>query len=249
MYDKSYGNLSDDAYTILYSTNTQNLPSSSVKGTQTSLEGYVPADQVTDWSQIKSIIVVFNKSIPSQDYVGRFIVKGTDPTFKEDAGKIGYIKAALTGDNFSPFTVNNSGIKIQGTSTVTARLHYQDENGVDKYIDIPAMTKTYSDNVDTLKSSDFSASSVPADMIPKGYEVSGLPQLIITNKDDTNKAAKFDSLVKYYFDGDIVQFELSEIVTTETKKVTQNVYYIYDSSSAKYQAGGTNLDNAIVING
>ena len=249
VYDKSYGNLSDDAYTILYSTNTQNLPSSSVKGTQTSLEGYIPADQVTDWSQIKSIMVVFNESIPSQDYVGRFIVKGTDPTFKEDAGKTGYIKAALTGDNFSPFTVNNSGIKIQGTSTVTARLHYQDENGVDKYIDIPAMTKTYSDNVDTLKSSDFSASSVPADMIPKGYEVSGLPQLIITNKDDINKVAKFDSLVKYYFDGDIVQFELSEIVTTETKKVTQNVYYIYDSSSAKYQAGGTNLDNAIVVNG
>ncbi|MDM8273724.1 YSIRK-type signal peptide-containing protein, partial [Ligilactobacillus salivarius] len=249
VYDKSYGNLSDDAYTILYSTNTQNLPSSSVKGTQTSLEGYVPADQVTDWSQIKSIIVVFNESIPSQDYVGRFIVKGTDPTFKEDAGKIGYIKAALTGDNFSPFTVNNSGIKIQGTSTVTARLHYQDENGVDKYIDIPAMTKTYSDNVDTLKSSDFSASSVPADMIPKGYEVSGSPQLIIINKDDVNNAAKFNSLVKYYFDGDIVQFELSEIVTTETKKVTQNVYYIYDSSSAKYQAGGTNLDNAIVVNG
>ncbi len=249
MYDKSYGNLSDDAYTILYSTNTQNLPSSSVKGTQTSLEGYIPADQVTDWSQIKSIMVVFNESIPSQDYVGRFIVKGTDPTFKEDAGKTGYIKAALTGDNFSPFTVNNSGIKIQGTSTVTVRLHYQNENGVDKYIDIPAMTKTYSDNVDTLKSSDFSASSVPADMIPKGYEVSGLPQLIITNKDDINKVAKFDSLVKYYFDGDIVQFELSEIVTTETKKVTQNVYYIYDSSSAKYQAGGTNLDNAIVVNG
>ena len=248
-YDKSYGNLSDDAYTILYSTNTQNLPSSSVKGTQTSLEGYVPTDQVTDWSQIKSIIVVFNESIPSQDYVGRFIVKGTDPTFKEDAGKIGYIKAALTGDNFSPFTVNNSGIKIQGTSTVTARLHYQDENGVDKYIDIPAMTKTYSDNVDTLKSSNFSASSVPADMIPKGYEVSGLPQLIIINKDDVNNAAKFDSLVRYYFDGDIVQFELSEIVTTETKKVTQNVYYIYDSSSAKYQAGGNNLDNAIVVNG
>lgn len=249
VYDKSYGNLSDDAYTILYSTNTQDLPSSSVKGTQTSLEGYIPADQVTDWSQIKSIMVVFNEPIPSQDYVGRFIVKGTDPTFKEDAGKTGYIKAALTGDNLSPFTVNNSGIKIQGTSTVTARLHYQDENGVDKYIDIPAMTKTYSDNVDTLKSSDFSASSVPADMIPKGYEVSGLPQLIITNKDDTNKVAKFDSLVKYYFDGDIVQFELSEIVTTETKKVTQNVYYIYDSSSAKYQAGGTNLDNAIVVNG
>ncbi|WP_459446070.1 mucin-binding protein [Ligilactobacillus salivarius] len=249
VYDKSYGNLSENAYTILYSTNTQNLPSSSVKGTQTSLEGYVPADQVTDWSQIKSIIVVFNESIPSQDYVGRFIVKGTDPTFKEDAGKIGYIKAALTGDNFSPFTVNNSGIKIQGTSTVTARLHYQDENGVDKYIDIPAMTKTYSDNVDTLKSSDFSASSVPADMIPKGYEVSGSPQLIIINKDDVNNAAKFDSLVRYYFDGDIVQFELSEIVTTETKKVTQNVYYIYDSSSAKYQAGGTNLDNAIVVNG
>lgn len=249
VYDKSYGNLSDDAYTILYSTNTQNLPSSSVKGTQTSLEGYVPADQVTDWSQIKSIMVVFNESIPSQDYVGRFIVKGTDPTFKEDAGKTGYIKAALTGDNFSPFTVNNSGIKIQGTSTVTVRLHYQDENGVDKYIDIPAMTKTYSDNVDTLKSSDFSASSVPADMIPKGYEVSGSPQLIIINKDDVNNAAKFNSLVRYYFDGDIVQFELSEIVTTETKKVTQNVYYIYDSSSAKYQAGGTNLDNAIVVNG
>ena len=249
VYDKSYGNLSENAYTILYSTNTQDLPNSSVKGTQTSLEGYIPADQVTDWSQIKSIIVVFNESIPSQDYVGRFIVKGTDPTFKEDAGKIGYIKAALTGDNFSPFTVNNSGIKIQGTSTVTARLHYRDENGVDKYIDIPAMTKTYSDNIDTLKSSDFSASSVPADMIPKGYEVSGSPQLIIINKDDVNNAAKFDSLVKYYFDGDIVQFELSEIVTTETKKVTQNVYYIYDSSSAKYQAGGTNLDNAIVVNG
>ena len=249
VYDKSYGNLSENAYTILYSTNTQDLPNSSVKGTQTSLEGYIPADQVTDWSQIKSIIVVFNESIPSQDYVGRFIVKGTDPTFKEDAGKIGYIKVALTGDNFSPFTVNNSGIKIQGTSTVTARLHYRDENGVDKYIDIPAMTKTYSDNVDTLKSSDFSASSVPADMIPKGYEVSGSPQLIIINKDDVNNAAKFDSLVRYYFDGDIVQFELSEIVTTETKKVTQNVYYIYDSSSAKYQAGGTNLDNAIVVNG
>ena len=95
-------------------------------------------------------MVLFYEPFPCHGYVGRFIVKGTDPTFKEDAGKTGYIKAALTGDNLSPFTVNNSGIKIQGTSTVTARLHYQDENGVDKYIDIPAMTKTYSDYVDTL---------------------------------------------------------------------------------------------------
>ena len=133
-YDSSYDQNFKDSFTYYYATDVQRLPSTKETGVQPSLANYVPAEQVTDWSKIKSIIVKFVKDIPAADQIGRFVIKGTDPHFNFDAGKTAYLRVALTGSNFTPFVVTDTGIQIKGQATIKARLHYVDATGADQYV-------------------------------------------------------------------------------------------------------------------
>src|SRR5699024_4652156 len=100
----------------------------------------------------------------------------------------------------------------------------------------------------TLSPADFAATKVPATAVPANYILSTVaPQLIITNLAD--QGAAFGKQVQYYFDGDIVQFELVHQTKVETKTLQTTTYYEYDPSASKYQAAGTAEQNSIVVNG
>ncbi|MGZ7884760.1 mucin-binding protein [Limosilactobacillus ingluviei] len=247
-YDSSYDQNFKDGFTYYYATDVQRLPSTKETGVKPSLANYVPADQVTDWTKIKSIIVKFAKDIPAADQIGRFVIKGTDPHFNFDAGKTAYLRVALTGSNFTPFVVTDTGIQIKGQATIKARLHYVDATGADQYVELPMLTKRYTENQATLSPADFAATKVPATAVPANYILStAAPQLIITNPAD--QGAAFGKVVQYYFDGDIVQFELVHQTKVETKTFQTTTYYEYDPSASKYQAKGTAEQNSIVVNG
>ena len=249
-YDSSYDKTFDNSFTFYYANDVQRLPSTKEKGIQPSLDNYVTGDQVKDWSKVKSIIVKFSKDIPAADQIGRFVIKGHDPNFKSDAGKTGYIRVALTGSNFTPFVSTDTGIQIVGKSTIDTRLHYVDANGEDRYIDVPSMAKTYVENKDVMNLADFDPKNIPSTLIPENYELSSsIPSFIITNSDDEAQNAGFGKQVKYYFNRDIVQFELKHKTKSEAKTIQDTTYYEYDNSSSKYQVGGTDDQNTIVVNG
>ena len=220
-YDGSYDKTFDNGFTFYYANDVQRLPSTKEKGIQPSLDNYVTGDQVKDWSKVKSIIVKFTKDIPAVDQIGRFVIKGHDPSFKADAGKTGYIRVALTGSNFTPFVSTDTGIQIVGKSTIDTRLHYVDANGKDQYIEVPSMAKTYAENKDVMNLADFDPKNIPSTLIPENYELSSsIPQFIITNSDDEAQNAGFGKQVKYYFNGDIVQFELKHKHEQVNRSVT-----------------------------
>src|SRR5699024_8474089 len=119
-------------------------------------------------------------------------------------------------------------------STVNTRLHYQDTDRQDHYINVPTMTKEYNDNVDTMKSSDFALNNIPKELIPDHYElVANQTPSIINNEDGNSKdaTAEFNKTVTYAFDGDTVQFELVPKIDKATQTINRTVHFVSDGDS------------------
>lgn len=225
--------------TVLYSTSSTDLPSDTGAKTP-STDNFLTKEQVEaekiSWSDVKSIAVKYD-TVKANSATKDIYIHGTDPDITKDAGKRVQLSWGLYGGNDMPPLVkkNASTIVISGSSTVKTRLHYVDPKGKDQYVDVPTMSKTYQDNSDTMRDTDFNEKSIPASLIPKGYE------LVLQNengKDENGKAvavksiinnggktwvtdakdgsAQFGELVLYNFDGDTVQFELRPKVVTVT---------------------------------
>lgn len=211
---------------VLYSTAAQSLTNTDATAPDTT--GYVTADQVTDWSSIRSIIVQI-KGIQPNSSTGRIAIKGKvadqvvdgkTVTFNQMAGDTGYLQTAFYGDGVKVnVSSSDASVKIVGTSTIKARYHYVDANGDDQYIDLADLSQTLNDNVDTFKNdyptqlSDFSATD--QSLIPAGYELvaddSGkvTPTIVDGTGDDPDlNPVQFGQVAKYYFDGNAVQYEL-----------------------------------------
>ncbi|WP_295728575.1 mucin-binding protein [uncultured Limosilactobacillus sp.] len=221
-----------DSYEILYST--QPGKSSNEK---TDLSSYVTSDQVRDWSQIKSVAVKINELSKNNGAI-RLVLQGEDPTVTSDAGKIAYLASQIWSDEQLPMgvavkTAGASSVKVDGQSTVKARLHYEDDQGHDQYIPLDDLTHQYKDNQDTMKSTDFTLSTDDQALIPAGYHLNPTPKIINGVKswqtDAKNGTAAFGQVVKYYFDGDIVQFELSNHATAQLR--------YYDDTTHKFISG------------
>ena len=226
-------NLGKDDFTTYYSTKTQDLPTVKDRGKVPDMTGYVTAGQVTDWSKIKSAVIKFNTTLPGGTVLGQIVFKGKDSTLKTDAGKTSYFRAAVMGETINPFLTENTSIKVVGKSTVNTRLHYQDTDRQDHYINVPTMTKEYNDNVDTMKSSDFALNNIPKELIPDHYElVANQVPSIINNEDGNSKdaTAEFNKTVTYAFDGDTVQFELVPKIDKATQTVTHTVHFVTDGN-------------------
>lgn len=226
-------NLGKDDFTTYYSTKTQDLPTVKDRGKVPDMTGYVTAGQVTDWSKIKSAVIKFNTTLPGGTVLGQIVFKGKDSTLKTDAGKTSYFRAAVMGETINPFLTENTSIKVVGKSTVNTRLHYQDTDRQDHYINVPTMTKEYNDNVDTMKSSDFALNSIPKELIPDHYElVANQVPSIINNEDGNSKdaTAEFNKTVTYAFDGDIVQFELAPKIDKATQTINRTVHFMDDNN-------------------
>lgn len=246
---KQRGNMDDSAATVYYSTSYQNFTDTAV-GAQVSLDGYVTADKVTDWSAIKSIIIT-GPEVPDQTTVGRFIISGTDPTLVNDAGKTINLNVTITADGLNPLYLKESStITVSGSSTVTARYHYVDANGDDQYITLDDLAKTYTDNTDTMEQDDFTLTTADKALIPDGYELSDATPTIVNGSttwksDAENGTAAFGETVKYYFDGDIVQYELVHQQTSEAKTITKTINYYKDSVGGEKAADSATVSVTI----
>ena len=212
--------------TVLYSTSSTDLPSG--VGTKTpSTDNFLTKEQVEakiasgemSWADVKSIAVKYD-TVKANSATKDIYIHGTDPDITKDAGKRVQLSWGLYGGNDMPPLVkkNASTIVISGSSTVKTRLHYVDPKGKDQYVDVPTMSKTYKDNSDTMRDSDFNEKNIPASLIPQGYELvlqnGKAVKSIIDNGGKTwvtgaeNGSAQFNKVVLYNFDGDTVQFEL-----------------------------------------
>lgn len=151
--------------TILYSTQLGN--SNNVK---TDLASYKPANEVTDWSQIKSVAVKVPKLT---DAAFEIVFAGTDPTLPTDAQKVGVLTGQTWCDEIPVPMYNGldaaskdttSSVKIEGQSTIHILYRYKDKDGVSHLIN-PAnyvadgvneadTEVTLKDNQDHLSSTD-----------------------------------------------------------------------------------------------
>ena len=216
--------------TVLYSTSSTDLPSG-LHAKTPSTDNFLTKEQVEakiashemSWSDVKSIAVKYD-TVKANSATKDIYIHGTDPDITTDAGKVAQISWGLYGGNGMPPLVkkNASSIVISGSSTINTRLHYVDPEGKDQYVDVPTMSKTYKDNSDTMRDSDFNEKNIPASLIPKGYELvlqnengkAVAVKSIIDNggktwvTDAKDGSAQFGKLVLYNFDGDTVQFEL-----------------------------------------
>lgn len=210
--------------TVLYSTTTYDATNTSATP---DLSSYMTADQVAEagisWDQIRSVYIDAG-SIPVNESTGRIAINGTAADFPKQSGTIGYLQTMFYVDGNTP-SVNDkvASIAIKGTSTVGARYHYLDVDGNDQYINLTDLTQTLTDNKDTLNESDYPATTTDftdADLalIPTGYQLvadtDGNVTRTIVNSDHgdysgfSNETATFGAVADYYFDGDMVQYEL-----------------------------------------
>ena len=232
--------------TVLYSTSSTDLPSGTGAKTP-STDNFLTKEQVEakiashemSWSDVKSIAVKYD-TVKANSATKDIYIHGTDPDITKDAGKRVQLSWGLYGGNDMPPLVkkNASTIVISGSSTINTRLHYVDPEGKDQYVDVPTMSKTYKDNSDTMRDSDFNEKNIPASLIPKGYELvlqnGKAVKSIIDNGGKTwvtgaeDGSAQFDKVVLYNFDGDTVQFELTPKIDKATQTVTHTVHFVSD---------------------
>jgi len=213
--------------TVLYSTQPQAVTTATTPDTT----GYVPADQVTDWSSIRSILIQMS-DIKANTSTGRIAITGTTDNFNQQAGKTATLQTIFYG-NGAKASVNPKGdasIAITGTSTIKARYHYTDSTGADKYIDLDDLNKTLNDNKDTFNENDYPTkladfSGDDQALIPTGYKLvtdaSGKATPTIIDGSGDGKAA-FDQVAQYYYDGDFVQYELVGETSAQVKLVDDN---------------------------
>ena len=239
--------------TVLYSTSSTDLPSG--VGTKTpSTDNFLTKEQVEakiasgemSWADVKSIAVKYD-TVKANSATKDIYIHGTDPDITTDAGKVAQISWGLYGGNGMPPLVkkNASSIVISGSSTINTRLHYVDPEGKDQYVDVPTMSKTYKDNSDTMRDSDFNDKNIPASLIPQGYELvlqnengkAVAVKSIIDNggktwvTDAEDGSAQFGKLVLYNFDGDTVQFELTPKIDKATQTVNRTVHFVSDGDN------------------
>ena len=235
--------------TVLYSTSSTDLPSG-VGAKTPSTDNFLTKEQVEakiasgqmSWSKVKSIAVKYD-TVKANSATKDIYIHGKDPDITTDAGKRVQLSWGLYGGNDMPPLVkkNASTIVISGSSTVKTRLHYVDPEGKDQYVDVPTMSKTYKDNSDTMRDTDFNEKNIPASLIPKGYELvlqNGKAIKSIINNGGTTWAthaedgpAQFDKIVLYNFDGDTVQFELTPKIDKATQTVNRTVHFVSDGDN------------------
>lgn len=239
--------------TVLYSTSSTDLPSG-LHAKTPSTDNFLTKEQVEakiashemSWSDVKSIAVKYD-TVKANSATKDIYIHGTDPDITTDAGKVAQISWGLYGGNGMPPLVkkNASSIVISGSSTINTRLHYVDPEGKDQYVDVPTMSKTYKDNSDTMRDSDFNEKNIPASLIPKGYELvlqnengkAVAVKSIIDNggktwvTDAKDGSAQFGKLVLYNFDGDTVQFELTPKIDKATQTVNRTVHFVSDGDN------------------
>lgn len=213
-------------YQVLYSTALNKLGNGNAD-----LTGYVAADQVNDWSQIKSVAIVA-KSIPSQYISGSFQINGVDKTLVYDAGKSVSLTQALYTDSHVMITPATdpvaATITITGTSKINAKIQYTDNNGQVITKDASNWHMVLNDNESKVPSEADFKNRLDQNNIPENYEIGSVTfenGKKTWQADAENGVADFGKVVKYYMDDDTAVFHLvhKHQIDTQTQEVTRTI--------------------------
>lgn len=204
---------------ILYS-----LTRPSTAGDKVDQSSFVTADEITDWSAVKSILILGPEVMNTNAQVtAKLLLRDDnlryDATKKQNLVTVGYADGLLPTKATATFTVS-------GTSTIHQQFQYIDKDGVTQTIALPdAMfgTANMKDNQATLRDQYSKFSSLPVsaqELIPEGYEF--LPEsAVVTNAEgSTDKLATIGQMVTSDFDGDMITMTLvhkTAQITDETK--------------------------------
>ncbi|QGF40419.1 hypothetical protein LG045_04525 [Limosilactobacillus gastricus] len=235
-------------YTILYSTKAF---STSATAEPTS-SNYVTADQVTDWSAIKSIEIQVDE-IAGNSSAGYFYLNGTDATLASDVNKsasLAFLVTATGYDKPQIVAAGSSGspsITISGTSTIKTVLEYVDANGVSQTVNLD-YSKTYTDGTSVVRKTDFPWSTNYAswfdahdvaiinNLLNQGYAIDSdnfpantLENGSVTWQDgESNQTATFNVKAAYYFDDDKVVYKLRQVTANVSSVPTAGVTQLTD---------------------
>ena len=251
----------DSLAKITYSESAANL-SASAKGIPSD---QLTADQVTDWSKIKSITI--RMDVPKRTSA-RAVLTMKDPQIYDHVGKTVYVASTVFSDandtsgtyHLKPITIAagsaaSAKLTVDGQSTVKTIVHYKDDKG-DHYIELPDKAKTYNELQGTMNRSDFlqSASDLTdADriLLPAGM-VLDYTHPTIKNSNEKyldnyqNGTAAFGQKVKYDFDQDAVVFEgAMPIQVTDTKTVTETIHYVYENGPKAGQKAADDVTKSV----
>ena len=244
---------------ITYSTQKSDLndPESTISG--------VSADQVTDWSQIKSVQVHFkNNSLPSKTSA-RTVLTLKDPHIYDDIGKTIYAsnktftKDQQTGEFellptvIKPGSTNSAKLTVVGQTKVHTLIHYGDQ-----YIELPDKLKTYAELSDVMQRSDFLNSDTDLTdqdraLLPANIAID-YAHPTIKNSDETyvdgynNGLAEFGKQAKYDFNNDSVVFNAQDMkLVTDNKDVTETIHYVYKDGPKKGQKAAEDAVNTVTF--
>lgn len=240
----NHKDLSDDVQ-ITYSESLTNLNDRD----NIEFDHPLTADQVADWSKIKSIRVKFIKPLASQSS-SRILLHLKDSNIYDHVGKSVYLSgAAWVGDDVThdyqlkPLvvkagSVNSAKLTVKGQSIVKTMVHYVDDQGNEHLVELPDKSKTYNELTDKMQRSDFLSSDsnlTDADksLIPNNY-ILDYVHPSIKNSNETyndgykNGLAEFNQVAKYDFNNDMVAFEAKPLEqVTRTSTVTRTIHYQY----------------------
>ena len=227
-------------YTFLYSTELGDLKKNSdPDGTKPDETGYVPADQVTDWSKIKSIIIKV-AALSNNERSDRLVFTGTDPNLVNDAGKTGYLSTGFYSDTTKPFVsslavynastapnkVKPANITVTGAANINFKLQYTDENGQLQTVDLPKLSTSYNlaqnntmlteqEAIDLVNKN--AASSIPANYEIKSATLQSGGKTWQTNAPEETPI--FGEKVQYFYNNATVNLQAVPIQRTLTYQV------------------------------
>ncbi len=158
--------------TVYYSTNQADL---SKEQTKMDLTGYVTADQVTDWSAIRSVYIAVDTLAPNSSTGRLALVGATSLPVSEEIGTEGYLQTGFFAQSLAVMAQQQAAsIKITRESNLTTRVHYVDANGQDQYIILPDLKQNLAEKTDrvfaNLPTTAAALSAADQALLPQGYK-------------------------------------------------------------------------------
>ena len=219
---------------------------------------WLTADQITDWSEVKSVMLKFDsKALPGKTSA-RVEIPLVDKDIYQHVGKSISVSSAIFSENKASSNSNlpnltilpgepaSAKLTVIGQAKVNVKVHYKDDQGNDHYVDLPDQAKTYQEGQDIMKPEDFMTKNsdlTDADriLLPAGIVINWAKGPTIQNSDAQyaagyqNGKAAFDQTVAPDFDGGTLIYEgaFSKPVT-DKHKVTRTIKFVDQNGKQIY---------------
>lgn len=219
---------------------------------------WLTADQITDWSEVKSVMLKFDsKALPAKTSA-RVEIPLVDKDIYQHVGKSISVSSAIFSENKAssnsnlpnltilPGAATSAKLTVTGQAKVNVKVHYKDDQGNDHYVDLPDQAKTYNEGQDIMKPEEFMTKNsdlTDADriLLPAGIVINWAAGPTIQNSDVQyaagyqNGKAAFDQTVAPDFDGDTLIYEGAFAKpVTDTHKVTRTIKFVDQNGKQIY---------------